>query len=570
MFGIMKSSLMVMFGSILFVLAIIGASSLSFFLPYEINNDLGDSFGNKLLPALSENMETIGGEVERLLIAKKTDTLERANRNFIKDKKAYVNSLAAQLIPMAENYDIDGINNTLESQISVVEDLFGVRIRTEKDGEWIELGNIEKTDTITLASVRENDFAFVELQGVISKNNILEIQRLENESLGALSSKIRGLTTSTIANTQSRATEIKESLATSARWKIGVIVVVFMVVFSSLVLYLLNRIVLNPLVFSGQQLRKIADGDLTVNIKSFGKDEVNRLLAAMGDMVTKMNANITTVSASTDDMAKAANQMFSNAEETNQSIHKQKSDISNVATAVNEMTYTVQEVARNASDAAHLTQEADEETQKGQQVVAATIESINTLADEVQSAAKVIHKLENDADDIGSVLDVIKGIAEQTNLLALNAAIEAARAGEQGRGFAVVADEVRTLAARTQDSTQEIQSMIEKLQACALQAVNVMEESSNQARTSVEKATVAGSALGAITKAVTAIRDMNIQIATAAEEQTQSTEEINSNISNISEAVEMISTGSQQTAEAGESLTQLAGNLKTLVAQFRV
>ncbi|THB70290.1 MAG: methyl-accepting chemotaxis protein [Gammaproteobacteria bacterium] len=218
----------------------------------------------------------------------------------------------------------------------------------------------------------------------------------------------------------------------------------------------------------------------------------------------------------------------------------QKAEVDKVATAMTEMSATVHEVARNATEAAEAAQRADEETSKGKMVVSQAIEAIDLLASEVNDAAQVIHRLEQDSDEIGAVLDVIRGIAEQTNLLALNAAIEAARAGEQGRGFAVVADEVRTLAQRTQQSTQEIQNMIERLQSGAQDAVKAMEQGRSRAQVGVEQAAEAGTSLETIAQAVGTISDMNTQIATAAEEQSVVAEEINLNIVSISDMADKL------------------------------
>ena len=210
------------------------------------------------------------------------------------------------------------------------------------------------------------------------------------------------------------------------------------------------------------------------------------------------------------------------------------------------------------------------ETQNGQQAVNKTINAINTLSDEVQEGATVIHRLESYSESIGTVLGVIKGIAEQTNLLALNAAIEAARAGEQGRGFAVVADEVRSLASKTQDSTTEIQAVIEQLQSGAKEAVSVMEASSVQAKNTVVEATEAGRMLGEITSAISAISSMNMQIATAAEEQTATTEDINRSVDSISQVVLRTSESSNETAKSSEYLSSLAANLQHSVSQFQI
>jgi methyl-accepting chemotaxis protein len=269
-------------------------------------------------------------------------------------------------------------------------------------------------------------------------------------------------------------------------------------------------------------------------------------------------------------LASAAEEMSAIMEETHRGTQQQQSETSQVVTAMNQMTATVQEVARHATEAAAAANNADQASIEGKQVVINTMKAIEDLSSEVHSAASVIGQLEKDSENIGAVLDVIKGIAEQTNLLALNAAIEAARAGEQGRGFAVVADEVRTLASRTQQSTQEIQEMIEKLQAGAQSAVKVMDDSRSRAEDSVSQAAQAGTSLEAITRAVSQITDMNTQIATAAEQQSSVAEEINRNVVNISDIVDRTAEGAQQTSTASEELANLAGQLQQLVNQFKV
>jgi methyl-accepting chemotaxis protein len=203
-------------------------------------------------------------------------------------------------------------------------------------------------------------------------------------------------------------------------------------------------------------------------------------------------------------------------------------------------------------------------------VVRNSVNGIRSLAENVEEAAGVIHRLEQDSEQIGTILDVIRGIADQTNLLALNAAIEAARAGEQGRGFAVVADEVRTLAQRTQQSTQEIQAMIEQLQEGSRNAVQVMELGRQRTEESVDLSSRAGTSLDAITSAVSRITDMNLQIASAAQEQSTVAEEMARNINQISEVSDETSHGAQQTEDASQQLSQLASELQTLVQQFKV
>ncbi|MDX9767245.1 MAG: methyl-accepting chemotaxis protein, partial [Ectothiorhodospiraceae bacterium] len=298
--------------------------------------------------------------------------------------------------------------------------------------------------------------------------------------------------------------------------------------------------------------------------------ELSALARAFNRFVAKIRDTVTQVAASVSSLASAAEQMSVVTAETQTGVDRQRNETDRVATAMNEMFSTSQEVAGNAGAAAEATHSVDESSAQGRQVVDQAIASINQLAGEVERAAEVIHALERDSEQIGSVLDVIRNIAEQTNLLALNAAIEAARAGEQGRGFAVVADEVRTLATRTQESTQEIQSMIERLQGAAQEAVRVMDGGRSKAQNTVEQASVVSATLASITEAIGTINDMNTQIAVASREQTQVAEEMNRNIVNISDVAEKNAHGAGQLASAVDALTEVAGQIRALVGQFKV
>jgi methyl-accepting chemotaxis protein len=313
----------------------------------------------------------------------------------------------------------------------------------------------------------------------------------------------------------------------------------------------------------------MAQGDLTMTADYQGQDELGRVATAFNLMRERFHSMVQQVSSATGQLATASQQTSTVNLQAGISVRRQQSEIEQVATAMHEMTATVQEVARSAAGAARAAEQADQDATDGKQVVSQTVEVIQALASEVEKAASVIRQLEQDSDKIGGVLEVIRSIAEQTNLLALNAAIEAARAGEQGRGFAVVADEVRTLASRTQQSTTEIQGMIEKLQSGSSNAMKVMESSCTQAHKGVEQVTQAGAALERISCSVATINDMNAQIASAAEEQSSVAEEINRNIVTVSQVAEQVSVGAQQTATTSEELARLAEQLQGMVKQFR-
>ena len=316
--------------------------------------------------------------------------------------------------------------------------------------------------------------------------------------------------------------------------------------------------------------KRMAGGDLTVQFKLQTRDEMLMIANSFNEMSKSFHNLVSQVMNSTSQVASAAEELSAITAETDKGIRRQQHETDQVATAINEMTATVQEVAGSATSASEATRSAASEASNGQKVVGNTVERINLLAEEVENASGIIRSLEKNSDKIGSVIDVISGIAEQTNLLALNAAIEAARAGEQGRGFAVVADEVRTLASRTQGATHEIQKMIEGLQVDARRAVEAMEKSAGQANEGVDAAAEAGAALQRITSAVNTIADMTAQIASAAEEQSAVSEEINRNISNISQISDNNATGSTQTSAASTQLAGLSVELQQMLSRFRV
>ncbi|MCB1871029.1 MAG: methyl-accepting chemotaxis protein [Gammaproteobacteria bacterium] len=312
------------------------------------------------------------------------------------------------------------------------------------------------------------------------------------------------------------------------------------------------------------------EGDLTKTLDSSGNDEFAQVGQSFNRFVAKIHAVISELRSASTRLAVASEQMSRSSGQSLTSMEQLKNETEQVATAMTEMTATVRDVAHNVENAAEAAQLSDTEARRGYEVVAETTRSINGLALEVKKAAEVIQKLAADSQNIGSILDVIRGIADQTNLLALNAAIEAARAGDQGRGFAVVADEVRTLAQRTQESTEEIQRMIEHVQIGASNAAQVMENGRDLAERSVKEAGAAGSSLESITAAARTISDLNTQIASAAEEQSSVSAEIDRNIHNISHAAGETTQHAHEVAAASGELTRLMSDLNSLVKQFRI
>lgn len=366
--------------------------------------------------------------------------------------------------------------------------------------------------------------------------------------------------------------EAKDEALTDSLIGLSSSMLIFALLVSGFAYLLLKIIVMCRLSALEHRFHDIAEGegDLRQRIEVKGNDAVDRLSNNFNVFVSKIHETMKEVTSFTGDIMSASEVLTSFSAESKQLTESQRQEISSSATAITEMTATVAEVARNATIAAESAQESDNEARAGKLVVMDTTESIEHLAKNIEGAASVINELEKESNNINVVIDVIKGIAEQTNLLALNAAIEAARAGEQGRGFAVVADEVRTLASRTQESTQEINDMIEKLQKQAGEAVKVMSSGNELVGASVEQAKKAAHSLDAITLAVGTITDMNTQIASATEEQNAVSNEINNNIVSISNSAEKSFDVSQQTAESSNNMTELAFKLTKIISKFKV
>jgi methyl-accepting chemotaxis protein len=312
------------------------------------------------------------------------------------------------------------------------------------------------------------------------------------------------------------------------------------------------------------------DSDLTRRAEIRSNDEIGRAAEAFNHMLEKLHGSLSQVSDATSQLAATAEQTSAITSQTSEAVQNQLGETTQLATAMTEMSATFREVAENTQHTSQASGEVTREAVQGRQAMDKTVEQISRLAKEVEHAADVITELERNSVEIGRVLDVIGEIAEQTNLLALNAAIEAARAGEQGRGFAVVADEVRTLASRTQQSTGEINQMIEKLQSGSRQAVSVMVQSQDKAKLVVDQASVSGQSFSTITGSIERIGEMTIQIASAAEEQNAVAEEINRNIIRINGIAEQTSSGAQETSKASGDLSRLATRLNDLVMQFKV
>ncbi|MBV7515537.1 methyl-accepting chemotaxis protein [Pseudomonas sp. PDM25] len=424
-----------------------------------------------------------------------------------------------------------------------------------------------KTFTATLDSYMQAQNQMLELS---RQNKLDEMRTLINtrikegtDQMGEQLNKLVALNSSDAKTASTTAGEQYRSAIT------GIIAVaVIAALMTVLLAWLLTRSIVTPLNRALLAAQTIAGGNLTNVIEVDGTDEPARLLGALSAMQASLRKTIEQIAGSATQLGAAAEELSTVTQEASRGLQQQTNEIEQAATAVNEMTAAVEEVARNAVSTSEASNQSTQAAREGRDRVVETVGAIQTMTHDVQNTSVMIEGLAAQGRDIGKVLDVIRAIAEQTNLLALNAAIEAARAGEAGRGFAVVADEVRALAHRTAQSTQEIEKMVAGIQNGTGQAVSSMQQSNQRTQSTLEMARAAGVALEQITQSIQLINERNLVIASASEEQAQVSREVDRNLVNIRDLATQSATGANQTSAATHELSRLAVDLNAMVARF--
>lgn len=490
---------------------------------------------------------------------------------------------------------VSNIENALLSIVSNSTDLKNIKnaatVETLSNEVNYSLADIERNIELLSETFKQTDedlhqdfqsyFAVVKENGQGSKslanvkqNHIRQLEEattnlsLAEQDTNTASSQLDKLTSLSDTLVVELRKEVESSVSKAELWTwLGMIIAT---VIAIVIAFLTVQRITKPLSEINKVLDNVAQGDMTMRLDDSNKDEFGELAKSLNRVTDNLRNLIQGIISRSTQLAAASEETSAVTVESSQAIESQRAQVEQAATATTEMSSTSQSVTQSAEDALHEIKQADNEAERVKTISSNNKLTIEQLAREVAGASQVINKLHQDSASIGGILDVIRGIAEQTNLLALNAAIEAARAGEQGRGFAVVADEVRSLASKTQESTQEIQAMIESLQSGAEEAVSVMAKGQQQADSCVEQPEQAASALEQITQAVSQAHDASEQIATAAGEQHQVSQEISESLESIVAIAEQTAEGANQTSASASEVAKLAEELRLSVEEFKV
>lgn len=555
----------------------------------------------KYSQAYHENLDALIAGIERLSASLAEAGIETGPVEALTGKLDGYHDLFVQLVEQQQVIGLNPKDGLYGSLRTVVHDVEAILEEHDSDHLMIEMLMLRRHEKDfmlrrDLKYVSAFDKGFTAIQQLLSQSDIDsehgselrgKFERYKSEFHALVSAEqakglspkdgLRGQMRDAVHQTSASLQAMNKTLnehideaAAQLQWMIGLVSGFLFVLLMGLILALI-RTILRPVNALQQVMDQVRSSeDLTLKADVSGRDEIASMARNFNTLLEDFRTLIHEVNESTERLSTASEELSVITEQTNSSMSEQMQEAEHVATAVEEMSATVQEVARNTSDTALATEEATQSAGRGKQVVDDTVECISSLASEVKRAAEVVVNVDKGSEEIGRVLDVISGIAEQTNLLALNAAIEAARAGEQGRGFAVVADEVRTLAKRTQDATGEIENLISRLQNGAHEAVTVM----GTGRTQVEKAVVmaegADSAFDAIRTTVDTIHQMTVQIASAAEEQGGVAHEVAGNVVKIKQNTDVTSESVHHIASASEELSSLAHRLHQHVSRFTV
>ncbi len=565
-----RRGLLPIFGITIFLLISASFITLGIILPSQVSSSLEEGINNRLLSGVRNAIAESSHAIKSELDSKKIATLARVKQSFTAQYEANGKALIKTLLPLVENYDFDTAKQILVDAIESNSAIAGIGYRLQAEDKPDVIGDASSQQLLKFKVTEKNSFADVELTLLVAPDLMTQAEEEERSSFGKIEQHMLNANQALEQRILKDANAMQSETLASLRIRVWLLAAVGVVVLVGVTLLVMQRLVIRPLERTKQHLLAIAEGNLTRDFDYHSKNELGEMADAMNTMVANLRRIAAEIDSSVKTISSHADNLNGNTDSMVQGARNQASQATQAASAITELSASFNEVAHSSSSASESANSASNQALAGRDIVSKTASGMASIETKVSDSSTLISDLNRRGEEIGKVVSVINGIAEQTNLLALNAAIEAARAGEQGRGFAVVADEVRTLAARTSGATKEISQMIEMIQVDTGKSVKSMDSVSGQVDAGVNLAEQALAEMDNIVKSSEGSMQMATSIATAVEQQSVTANEVSRNVENMAMVSKETEDASASMQQAAQELTQLGAELSSVISWFKV
>ncbi len=565
-----KAGLLPIFGIMVLILMSIGFSFLGIIMPMQVHTSMETEITGSMLPEIRVAFEESNRAIKEELDAKQDATLARVKVVFTAQMQARGTALIKTILPLMEEYDVDGATQVLQDAVDSDSSIAGVRFRLQAGDPIAEIGDTTATGLLPFKLVEKNEFADVEVTLLVAPDLLAQTEQEEKTSFEKIE-KVRAEAALALEQrVLDNARSMQDSTVSALRLRVWLLAVVSVVLLVGVILWAMHRVVIVPLARTKQHLLTLSGGDLTSEVRFNSGNELGEMAIAMNTMVENLRRIVAEINASVISVSNHADSLSHTSNAVAHGARDQVGQTVQAASAITELSASFDEVAGSSTNASDLARSSSEMAQSGRKIVSKTAQGMASIATMVAESSELIGELDRSSEEVGRVVNVINGIAEQTNLLALNAAIEAARAGEQGRGFAVVADEVRTLAGRTAEATRDISRMIEKIQSDTSKSVKSMSSVSDQVQNGVEQAEMGLTSMDGIVQSSEDSMQMAASIATAVEQQSMTAREVSASVESIAAVSRETDDASTSMQQAAQELAQLGGELKKTISWFKV
>jgi|GEM_PF-1870767 len=565
-----KKSLLLIFGVIITFLVISGFAVFSYVVPVYVNSSLDEEINNRMIPSVSEALKKTTLSIKNELDSKRDSTLKQIKKSFLEQNESKAKAIIKTLMPLVENYDFDAALSVLKDTIESNQHITAIQYRFQTGDKLELIGEKSLPNLLTFKVIEKNEFADVEVNLLVKPDLLVHAENEEKVSFG----KIEKFLTSANQQLETKILEDSNTMQNNTLSALRVLLIFLAVLGvvgqAGVTLLVMNYLIIKPLRKTKEYLLTISRGDLTHNLDYQSNNELGEMANAMQTMVENQRRIVAEINTTMVALTTHSNSLNQHSVSVVQGAQEQASQADHAASAINNLSQSFSEVTNKSESASQSASSALDDAKSGHNIVSNSATGMTSIAATVSGSSELISELNARAEEIGNVIGVINGIAEQTNLLALNAAIEAARAGEQGRGFAVVADEVRTLAGRTSEATREIAQVVEKIQQDTGKSVESMDSVKTQVNGGVELAEKALTTMDGIVQSSNASMQMAADIAKAVEQQSMTANDVSTNVEKMAQVSKDTQNASTSMQKETEELALLKDELNKTISWFKV